>query len=276
MTGGSARRRAEVEPMPISVTVATLSLTAAEQGAVSALEAWLDGPERARAARFSMPHDRQLFVAAHALTRLLLTSVDGRAPAQWVFVADAMGKPRVDALVAGPAPAFSLAHSRVVQPGPRALCGWVGAAATPHGSCELGLDLEAQDPTLALEELTAVLSAREAAGVRALPGPRRPAALARLWCLKEAWAKATGQGLAADLSQIGFEGRGRSLRLLAGAAPGGAWHIEQRGFRGGCHAALAVLGPPARPVRVHWRRWSVADVLRRLQGPARRARGTLS
>jgi len=109
------------------------------------------------------------------------------------------------------------------------------------------------------------LTPHEAAALRALPGDQRPAALSRLWCLKEACVKATGEGLAADLSRIGFVGQGHAVRLdAAPAAPDGPWHFEHRVFPDGSHAALAVRCPPGTAVRVRWRRWSVARLARRL------------
>ena len=63
---------------PIRVEVAVLPLTVHEAAGVTALSRWLDGAECARAATFVSPVDSQLFVAAHALARLLLSELGGR------------------------------------------------------------------------------------------------------------------------------------------------------------------------------------------------------
>lgn len=257
--------------MPIRVDVALLALTVHEAAGVSALAPWLDPTECARAATFASPVDGQLFVAAHALARLLLSEVGSCAPLQWSFTTGRDGKPRVDGGAGSPVPAFSLAHTRYAAGGP--VCGLVGVAAAVGAGCELGFDLEAHDPTLVAGDLAWVLTPREAAVLRALPVGRQAAALARLWCLKEAVVKATGEGLAADLSQIGFRGRGRAIQLDAeSAALHGPWHLEHRQRRDGSHAALAVRHPPATSVSVRWRRWSVARLLQQLHPQAPQVR----
>lgn len=254
---------------PVRVDVATLSLKADEATGVVALAQWLDGPECARAAAFVSPVDSQLFVAAHALARMLLCAIGGRAPGQWSFETGRDGKPRVRDADGGPMPVFSLAHTRSTASG--SWCGEVGVAASTGADCELGFDLEAQDPTLGVAELAQVLTPAEANRLRTLPAGRQPAALARLWCLKEAFVKATGEGLVADLSRIGFEGRGRALRLdAASAGLHGRWHFEHRQRPDGSHAALAVRHPPATDLRVRWRRWSLAQLVRQLHAQAHR------
>ena len=254
---------------PVRVDVAMLSLGAHEAAGVVALAQWLDGPECARAASFASPLDSQLFVAAHVLARMQLCAVGGRAPWQWSFDIGHGGKPRVRDEAGGPVPAFSLAHARSVSGGP--VCGLVGVAALRGAGCDVGFDLEAHDPTLVAEDFTRVLTPHEAATLRALPAEHRPAALARLWCLKEAFVKATGEGLAADLSQIGVDARGHAVRLNAPpAATDGPWHFEHRAQPDGSHAALAVRCPPATTVNVRWRRWSVARLARWLHAYAQR------
>ncbi len=241
---------------PICVEVATLSLRVHEAPGVAALAPWLDGPESARAASFVSPIDSQLYVAAHALARMLMCAVGGRLPAHWSFSTGRDGKPRARDPVDGPAPVFSLSHTRHARGGP--LCGVVGVAATVAAACELGFDLEAHDPTFVAQDFRAVLSPHEAAHVQGLPGRLRPAALARLWCLKEAFAKATGEGLRADLSRIGFDGPDHAIRLNAAtAAPDGPWHLEHRVDPEGTHAVLAVRHPPAAGLTVSWHRWTL-------------------
>ena len=252
---------------PIRVEVATLSLSAHDAPGVAALAAWLDGPESARAASFVSPVDRQLYVAAHALARMLLCAVGGRAPSCWSFSSGPDGKPRARDSVGGPAPVFSLSHTRHARSGP--LCGVVGVAATMAAGCELGFDLEVHDPTVVAEDFGAVLSPHEAAHVQGLPDPLRPDALARLWCLKEAFAKATGEGLQADLPRIGFDGPDHAVRLNAAtAAPDGPWHLEHRVDPDGTHAALAVRHPPAAGLTVTWHRWTLAGLQRELHAPS--------
>jgi 4'-phosphopantetheinyl transferase len=150
----------------------------------------LDEGERARAARFLRPADRDAFIAAHALLRALLSALPGAPPAgAWRFLADANGKPVLPGLGLG----FSLSHTR-------------GMVACALGPAETGVDLEPLDRALMPEELApACLTPREAAALLALPRAARPERFLAHWTLKEAVAKATGEGVRRDFTRLGFD-----------------------------------------------------------------------
>jgi 4'-phosphopantetheinyl transferase len=164
----------------------------------------LDTSERRRASRLVGRGDRERYVTAHALVRLLLAERTGVPAADLRFdrtcrhCAGDHGKPRlVDAPAessTGPV-SFNLAHSggRIV-------------VAIAHGpDLEVGVDVERipgpDDPAVATDA-AGILSARELAAFRRLRPAQRDRALAVWWTRKEAVLKATGDGLAVPPSTV--------------------------------------------------------------------------
>ncbi len=126
--------------------------------------------EKGRGARRSL--------AARAALRALLWRETGRAG--WRPAADALGKPHV-VLEGRPGPAVSLGHGG----------GLAVAALGPEGG-RLGVDVEPWRP----RNLTALAAAAFGPGERMAVATGGAAAFYRLWSLREAMGKATGQGLA--------------------------------------------------------------------------------
>jgi 4'-phosphopantetheinyl transferase len=151
----------------------------------AALERLLDASERTRADRFRFAVDRDAYIAAHALKRVMLSNEAPIAPGEWRFRAASGGKPDIDPSLGCAELRFSLSHAR----------GMV-ACAVGRGD-EVGVDVERLDPSLhPLETARQVLAPSEVALIGALPPARRLAAFSRIWTLKEAYLKATGEGLA--------------------------------------------------------------------------------
>ncbi|WP_214405138.1 4'-phosphopantetheinyl transferase family protein [Pseudonocardia lacus] len=188
----------------------------------------LDDTERARLPRFRLPADRARYLAAHALTRLVLADAVGADPAELRFdrtcrCGEQHGKP-----VLPGGPGFSLTHAGDV----------VGVAV--H-SGPVGLDVERARP---LSDITAM-----AAHVRS-PGEAvaDEAAFFTLWTRKEALLKATGEGLSAPMSDITLGPDGVLGWVGAGAPTQPVWLRDLRpapGYAG----AVAGLGPDPLAVR---------------------------
>jgi 4'-phosphopantetheinyl transferase len=155
--------------------------------------ATLDEKELARADRFRFAIDRETYIAAHALTRALLSHVEGHPPSAWRFVAGPAGKPRIDPAFGPLRTRFSLSHTR----------GLVACAAALDA--EIGLDVEADDRDMDELDLARQLFApEEVLLLQDLEAQQRRRAFFRLWTLKEAYIKATGQGLACPLDAFSF------------------------------------------------------------------------
>jgi 4'-phosphopantetheinyl transferase len=179
---------------PVSgVQIWTAHLEALSPAELGELNVLLDAGELARAARFHFEHDRRHYVASHGLLRQLLSAAFEMPASALAFDYGAHGKPAISpALLRDRALRFNLSHS----------AGWAMFALA--WDCEVGIDLEsAARLSRGVDGLAGlavrVLSARELTIWQALPETAREAAFLRAWTRKEAYAKATGQGLREEL-----------------------------------------------------------------------------
>jgi len=158
--------------------------------------ATLDPGERARAERFRFPVDRRDYVLAHDLLRRSLSRYAPLAPEQWVFDREPTGRPvlRVAPGVPGGAEmAVSLSHTRGAVACAVARATW------------LGVDVERVHPSIDIAEVSRLaFSSDEVAALEDLDAGDRLGRFVELWTLKEAYAKATGLGLSADLPAVTF------------------------------------------------------------------------
>jgi len=204
-----------------------------------ALERLLDASERARAERFHFAADRDAYVAAHALLRTMLSKAAGIAPDAWRFRTARGGKPEIDPSLGCPDLRFSLSHAR----------GMV-ACAVGHGD-DLGVDVETLDPSLRpLELAPRFLAPSEAALLAGLPPVQRHAAFYRIWTLKEAYLKATGQGIAGPLDGFAFSLDPVSVAFTAGQDHPDGWQFAEIEPGPKHRLALAVRRHAADPVRL--------------------------
>lgn len=169
----------------------------------------LDADERARAARFCFEHDRRHWTRARARLRCLVGAYLGRAPAEVTFACGAHGKPEL----AGPRPEalqFNVSHSAG-----RALLAFARTA-------RIGVDLERIRPELARDGIAAAaFSAGERAELARLPAAEREAAFFACWSRKEAFVKATGEGIGYGLEAFDVSlAPGAAARLVATRRPG--------------------------------------------------------
>ncbi len=184
----------------------------------------LDAHERLRLARFRRDADRDRYLAAHALARLVLGALLDRPAASFVIdrtcrCGEQHGKPRV----AG-APEFSLTHAGDL----------VGIAV--HAA-PVGLDVEQERP---LPDL-AGMAAHACAPAESVPDA---GAFFRLWTRKEALLKTTGLGLSSPMSGITLDGPRVASWTGDGAPDGPAWLVDLSPAPG--HpAAVAGLGGAA-------------------------------
>jgi 4'-phosphopantetheinyl transferase len=166
--------------------------------------------ERAQAARFHFAGDRKNFVARRSLLRAILSRYLSVAPSQLALTHEARGKPQI----AGPDGSghlhFNFSHSRNL-----ALCA-VGRFAP------LGVDVEQLRPMPEMDDIAATFcSAPEKALLNAAPPEKKLEAFFNLWTRKEAYLKATGEGIAGSLAQLDCSVAPPGWTLLAlSPAPG--------------------------------------------------------
>lgn len=145
--------------------------------------------ERERAARFVNADDRASYIAAHALARIMLGEMTESDPRQVRFETTESGKPRVAYPEAARALSFSISHTR----------GLVACAACHGDGTEVGVDVEIErEPPLDI--VRHYFAAPERDLIDQAPPDARADLFFTLWTLKESVLKATGTGLATELS----------------------------------------------------------------------------
>jgi len=183
-----------MRPYPLekaTVQLRWLQVRQDDLGHVPRWRAVLDATELARADRFVFAADRESFIAAHALVRSMLSEATGRPPASWRFAAGPFGKPAVHADGFPITLGFNISHTR----------GFV-ACALAHE--DVGVDVEAADRPIELEIADRFFAPEEVGVLNALPAAQRQSAFFRFWTLKEAFIKATGEGLHRPLDSFSF------------------------------------------------------------------------
>jgi 4'-phosphopantetheinyl transferase len=153
--------------------------------------ALLDAQEQARANRLRLAHHRDRFILAHGQLRQVLARYLRQAPEAIVFCQGDRGKPAVLCQEGGPPPLqFNLSHS-----GDTAL---LGVSRSP-----LGVDVE-QLRSLpdSLSMAARFFSEKEFIFLQSLHESERALAFFKHWVCKEAFVKATGEGLVEQLHQV--------------------------------------------------------------------------
>jgi 4'-phosphopantetheinyl transferase len=146
--------------------------------------------EQARASRFRFPDDRNHFIAARGLLRILLGRYLEINPAALSFRYSPFGKPSL-AVHQGADLRFNLSHSH-----------GLALLAFAQGR-DIGVDLESVRPEVAgLRIAERYFSPAEVAALCALPESQQTEAFFNCWTRKEAYIKARGDGLSARLDQF--------------------------------------------------------------------------
>jgi len=177
---------------------------------------YLSEDERERAARFRVEADRWAFAAAHSGLRTLLGPMVGCAPEALHFKAGANGKPHLDHKDRCAAVQFNISHTR-------------GCVAVAVARYAVGVDVEHRR---AIPDLMAVARTAFAPEARAALAARSEshaqiALFYRLWTLGEAFIKATGEGIAQDLTSFAFTEGGVPVltRVSRAWGPMGRWRF---------------------------------------------------
>lgn len=195
----------------------------------------LDTSERGRAEKFRSKQDRHRYVAAHGFLRLAIGETLGCSANALVLEKSAQGKPQ---LRQSPHDErrlkFNLSHA----------ASW--ALIAIDWDRKLGVDLESAeslpDGDESLTKLAArVLSKRELEGWNAIPNPvKRREAFMRIWTRKEAYVKATGEGLRHDLANFEVPANAARFEVPSAKRPKDRWIVHDLSVPAELTAALAV------------------------------------
>ena len=173
--------------------------------------------ERGQHNRQQVPAKRLEIASSYALLRLGLEFVTGTAASTWKVRRDSMGRP----LVEGPADGMHVSVTRTP--------GLVACLITARRAC--GIDAEQLSPRVPYMRIAEqVFSPGEIADLRGLEEKARIERFFVLWSVKEAFAKARGEGLAAPLDKIevSLEQNGEVNMMMPPEITGGgdAWHVR--------------------------------------------------
>lgn len=148
------------------------------------LAALLSPDEHARANRFRFDCDRQRFVAGRGILRLILACYLPTAADRLEFSYSPRGKPSLSNPKLATPLTFNLSHSNQV--------------ALYAVTCDrlIGIDIEHIRPLQDMEQLAQrFFLPSETKLLHQCPAEQRPALFFQLWTCKEAYLKATGEGL---------------------------------------------------------------------------------
>ena len=195
----------------------------------------LTADERQRAERYIFEKDRTHFVVARGLLRVLLGRYLHQDPQYLRFTYGPRGKPALAADMGAGSLRFNVSHSH-----------GLALYAMTRGR-ELGVDVERIRPEIVQEQVAErFFSPREVTTLRALPVSLQATAFFACWTRKEAYIKATGEGLALPLDQFDVSlAPGEPAALLHTAwdpqeAP--RWTMQDLDPAPGYRAAVAVAG----------------------------------
>lgn len=196
------------------------------------LSALLSGKEQERAGRFVYSVHRRRFVAARAMLRLLLGSYLEIPPGDVAIASDEQGKPYLENQDTKRPLCFNLSHSRGVA--------LFGLAVNRR----IGVDVEhideRRDPGRIARRF---FTAREAGKLSAASGSDRLELFFRYWTIKEAYLKATGEGISRLESVEGCLDEKGGCRILDKAASDGQkWTVRRLWLRDGYAAAVVFEG----------------------------------
>ena len=193
----------------------------------------LSQEERERAARFYLQRDRNHFTTGRAMLRLILGRYLDIDPRCVQFSRGPHGKPELATNGGSDALCFNLAHSHGV-----ALC------ALARGR-HIGVDVERISTDLDVDLIAErFFSQREIAALRLLPQEEQLTAFFTCWVRKEAYLKASGDGLSRRLDSFSVSlSPGEPAALLD--VPGHpeevlAWSLRELDLAPSYEAALAV------------------------------------
>ncbi len=228
----------ESAPAPGELHVLLVDLreaAAAERG----LRCFLSRDEIERAARFQSEGARSRFVLTRGWLRVILARCLDATPERISFSFGANGKPALADEWRDSELSFNVSHS-----GDYALIGLANG-------CALGVDIEQVRPMPDFAEIASgYFSEAEMRTIAALPEADRLRGFFRCWTRKEAFMKATGDGMAIALDGFSVsldDDAEQSVAILDSRTPhGDAWTVTGLSLLPECEAAVAVEGSAAR------------------------------
>jgi 4'-phosphopantetheinyl transferase len=215
----------------------------------------LSADERTRADRFYFQKDRERFIVARGLLRVILGRYINMEPSRLQFRYNPYGKPALANESGGNGLCFNLSHSD-----------GLALYAITRGR-EIGVDIERIRPDLAEGQIAErFFSPREVKALRSLPPSLQPVGFFNCWTRKEAYIKARGKGLTLPLDQFDVSlvpGEQAVLLCVSGdPKESSRWSLLDLLPEAGYVAAIAVEG-------CHWRPkcWQLTENMQEPSAP---------
>ncbi|MBC6476862.1 MAG: 4'-phosphopantetheinyl transferase superfamily protein [Hormoscilla sp. GM7CHS1pb] len=196
----------------------------------------LSEDEQQRAARFYFQRDRLHFIAARGILRNILANYLSIAPIHIKFSYSPRGKPALAEDIEANNTTlgkllFNLSHSHGLA---------LYAIALDR---EIGIDLEYIREIEAEQLAKRFFSDREYASISAVASPEQPRIFFHYWTCKEAYLKATGDGLAGlEKIEISLNTKEPQLLRTDKQQPDPGWSLKQINPGSGYIAAVVVAG----------------------------------
>lgn len=200
---------------------------------LAALELTLSPDEHSRAQKYIFERDRIRFIAARGVLRAILGDYLHQKPDQIRFTYTERGKPSIVGLPGSEQLHFNLSHSDNL------------AVFAFSRECAIGIDVEHLRPLKDFEGIAErFFSERETAQLKSLPPSQIQTGFFNLWTRKEAWLKATGEGICDRLAQVEVSmlpgEPARLLNLFHDPGAAAKWRLYDLQPAAGFKAALAV------------------------------------
>ncbi len=195
----------------------------------------LSSAEQARAERFKFEKHRRRYIVSQGQLRAILGHYLGLEPGEVQFRQGQRGKPELPESHGGVPLCFNISHS-----------GELNLCALTWGR-SVGVDVESIRPVPDAEQIVGrFFSEQEKAAFRALAPDQKLEAFFRCWTRKEAYLKATGEGLYRPLDGFAVSfAPGEPAQLLhteGDAHEASRWSMRELSPASGYVAALAVEG----------------------------------
>jgi 4'-phosphopantetheinyl transferase len=195
----------------------------------------LSSDESTRASRYHFARDRQRFVASRAWLRIILASYLATDASSLIFSYSKKEKPSLSPAYTENGITFNVSHS-----------GGIALLAFARRR-EIGVDVEEVRHNSDLEAIARrFFSAHEQKQLAALSNDEKVDAFFRCWTRKEAYIKATGDGLSLPLSQFDVSLVPAETNALLATRPDGSeaekWLLREVTAGSGYVAALCARG----------------------------------
>lgn len=202
---------------------------------IQALGGILSQEESARAARFHFDKHRKRYIVSHGYLRRILSFYTGRGEKELRFSRGPYGKPSLAPEPGNESIRFNFGSSYDLA---------LYAVALDR---EVGVDVERLDRALAYESISKhFFSTEENAAITGLPEDIRRRAFFNCWTRKEAFLKATGQGLSFPLNRFVVSvtpGRPAVIQAVSGDPQAASrWTLHEISPAEGYVGSLAVEG----------------------------------